>query len=328
MVTTSFWKGFPAREFWSNALYPNVDYADVHAYVSTSAAPFAERQLMQHDAALYHAWHSEYFGSMRIRKPIVRGEAGLDSPDEQSETVLGLDRDSTGVWLHNFLWAGLDSGALHELYWWKSHVWANPAGIIRMYGAVSRFLSDVPLNKGGYVDWGGTVSNPSLRVVGQKNTATGSLHLWVQNRAHTWKNAVSGVVVPPISGSIVVPGFTPGTTYALERWDTHAPGGRVASVEQVVCDSTGRLTIRVAALSADVAFKIRPGHVSVPRVQTGETIESPEHVSVPVAQAAAMAWDPVTTARMSANTLVWFPQEGKCEEIRAVFSTQPPRNHQ
>ena len=112
MVTTSFWKGFPAREFWSNAEYPNVDYADVHAYVSTSFAPDADRQLMQHDAAYYHAWHSRHLASLRVGKPVVRGEAGLDSPGEQSESVLGLNRDSKGVWLHNFLWSGLDSGAL------------------------------------------------------------------------------------------------------------------------------------------------------------------------------------------------------------------------
>ena len=163
------------------------------------------------------------------------------------------------MWLHNFLWAGLDSGALHELYWWNSHIWANPADIIREYRAVSRFLSDVPLNKGGYVDWGGTVTNPSLRVVGQKNTAAGAMHLWVQNRAHTWKNVVDGAAISPESGSIVVPGFKPATTYALERWDTCVPGGRVESVENVVGDSTGRLTITVESLPADVAFKIRAG---------------------------------------------------------------------
>ena len=273
MVTTSFWKGFPAREFWSNARYPNVDYADVHAYVSTSFAPDADRELMQHDAALYHAWHSEHLASMRIRKPIVRGEAGLDSPDEQSETVLGLDRDSTGVWLHNFLWAGLDSGALHELYWWNSHIWANPADIIRAYRTVSRFLSDVPLNRGGYVDWGGTVTNPSLRVVGQKNPGTGAMHLWVQNRAHTWKNVVDGVAIQPASGSVTVPGFKPGAAYALERWDTHAAGGRLASVGNVVADSAGSVTISVSLLLTDAAFKIQADGARAPRVRTGGLVK-------------------------------------------------------
>ena len=258
MVTTSFWKGFPAREFWSNARYPNVDYADVHAYVSTSFAPDADRQLMQYDAAYYHAWHSRYLASLRVGKPVVRGEAGLDSPGEQSESVLGLKRDSTGVWLHNFLWSGLDAGALHETYWWKTHIWGEGYDFVGAFKAVGAFLGNVPLNRGGYVDWGGTVSNPSLRVVGQKNTSTGSMHLWVQNKAHTWKNVVDRAAIQPASGSITVPGFKPGAAYALERWDTYAPGGRVASAEHLVAESTGTLTVRVDALSTDLALKLRP----------------------------------------------------------------------
>jgi hypothetical protein len=35
MVTTSFWHSFPNIEFWSNPLYSELDYADLHAYIST-----------------------------------------------------------------------------------------------------------------------------------------------------------------------------------------------------------------------------------------------------------------------------------------------------
>lgn len=35
MVTTSFWHSFPNIEFWSNPLYKDIDYVDLHAYVST-----------------------------------------------------------------------------------------------------------------------------------------------------------------------------------------------------------------------------------------------------------------------------------------------------
>lgn len=35
MVTTSFWAAFPNREFWSNPLYAAIDYADLHAYLTT-----------------------------------------------------------------------------------------------------------------------------------------------------------------------------------------------------------------------------------------------------------------------------------------------------
>src|SRR4030095_13868339 len=35
MVTTSFWHSFPNTEFWSNPKYDALDYADVHAYLTT-----------------------------------------------------------------------------------------------------------------------------------------------------------------------------------------------------------------------------------------------------------------------------------------------------
>jgi hypothetical protein len=110
LVTTSFWHSFPAAAFWANSSYPNIDYADLHAYVSTTTAPTAEKERMKWDAAYYHTWHSQFVATARVGKPVVRGEAGLDVPGKQDEFALGIQRDVTGTWLHNFLWSGLDSG--------------------------------------------------------------------------------------------------------------------------------------------------------------------------------------------------------------------------
>lgn len=35
LVTTSFWHTYPGAEFWENPRYPDVDYADLHAYILT-----------------------------------------------------------------------------------------------------------------------------------------------------------------------------------------------------------------------------------------------------------------------------------------------------
>jgi hypothetical protein len=258
MVTTSFWRWFPARAFWGNRKYPNVDYADVHAYVSTSFAPDADRTLMQYDAAYYHEWHSRYFASLRVGKPVVRGEAGLDAPDRQDEAALGLTRDTIGVWLHNFLWSTLDQGGLGELYWWTGHIWNDAYDHRDAFRAVREFMADVPLNRGGYEDWNGEVTPPVLRVVGQKHVGRGSMHLWVQNPGHTWKNVVDGTAIVPRSAQVVVPGFAAGRRYVLERWDTHVPGGRISGREELVADASGRLAIAVASLLRDVALKVRP----------------------------------------------------------------------
>ncbi len=41
MVTTSFWHSFPNVELWSNPEYADMDYADLHAYISTGWGQYA-----------------------------------------------------------------------------------------------------------------------------------------------------------------------------------------------------------------------------------------------------------------------------------------------
>lgn len=41
MVSTSFWAGFPNSEFWSNPEMSYIDYADIHAYISTGWGLYA-----------------------------------------------------------------------------------------------------------------------------------------------------------------------------------------------------------------------------------------------------------------------------------------------
>jgi hypothetical protein len=257
LVTTSFWHSFPVKEFWANARYPHVDYADVHAYVSTSFAPAAEKDAMQWDAARYHLWHSRAVAAAGLGKPVVRGEAGLDAPGRQDERALGLDRDRQGVWLHNFLWSGLDAGGLYEVYWWQSHLNSPRGGDHRRaYRRLGRFLAGLDLNKGGYADWGGRTSSPDLRVVGQKHEAAGRLHLWVQNTGHTWKAVADGRTVAPVSGTVTVPGFQPGREYDVEWWDTWSEAD--PERRSVRSDQSGVLTLAIDALPRDVAIAVRP----------------------------------------------------------------------
>ncbi len=254
LVTTSFWHSFPT-EFWANSAYANIDYADLHAYVSTSFAPASEKPKMMGDAAYFHLWHSRRTAAAALGKPVVRGEAGLDLPNSQEEDAAGVQRDADRLWLHNYLWATLDAGALGEIYWWSSHVWNRERSDLAPFTRLSSFLSDVPLNAGGYEDWSGSSSNPAIRVVGQKNVAAGRAHLWIQNAAHTWKNAVDGVDTPAASAAIRVPGFPPGAVFEAERWDTRS-GSPTDSHEDFV-GPDGAITIAVDSLTTDLAVKIR-----------------------------------------------------------------------
>ncbi|MGW8249599.1 MAG: hypothetical protein ACWGO1_03070, partial [Anaerolineales bacterium] len=158
MVTTSFWHSFPAEQFWKNGSYPNIDYADLHAYISTSAigVPPAELEKMQWDAAYYHTGHSQIIGGWDIGKPVVRGEAGIDSVDLQAEQP-DLALDHNGVWLHNYLWSTLDAGGLVELYWWGDNreTQSGPdggPGLHEIYRYFHDFIQDISLNSGSYRD--------------------------------------------------------------------------------------------------------------------------------------------------------------------------------
>lgn len=262
LCSTSFWSGAPSAAFWANATYPYCDYADLHAYLSTSFAPTSDRQLMEVDAAYSHLYHSDAVRDLATGKPWVRGETGIDSYSDTDQNVGALlptvadgqtrrriSEDTANWWLHNFLWSCVDSGGMGELYWWAEEV-TYPH--IRTTGwptfrIVRDFLMQFALHSGGYVDWRGTCSNANLRVEGQK-TAT-SCHLWIQNRAHTWRNILNGVSITGQSGTITLTGMTNGTYTA--SW-VNTQTGAVSSTQSVTA-SGGTLTLSVSSLTTDIA---------------------------------------------------------------------------
>jgi hypothetical protein len=250
LVTTSFWHSFPCDEVWRNGAYRFLDYADLHAYVSTSYAPLADREAMQYDAALYHLWHSESTANCAPGKPVLRGEGGLDTPDSQLPDALGLERDEGKLWLHNFVWSTLDAGAMGEIYWWAEHLSTEDGFQLQPFRVLASFLADVELNKGGYSESNATSSDGGLRIVGQKNTAAGRMHLWIQNRANTWRQSP-----PPgeISGTVTVDGFEANTAFGVEYWDTRSGATSSATLQS---SAAGALTIPVQGLRTDLAVKV------------------------------------------------------------------------
>lgn len=268
MVTTSFWHSFPAYSartgegFWGNPKYPNVDYADVHAYTSTSTAPVADKLLMEKDAAYYHLWHSRQYGTWNLHMPVVRGEAGMVPHAGTSEAIsgLGLHRDLPGIWFHNYVWSTLGSGGLYEIYWYADpHIYSKGLYDHRpVVLSFHNFVADIALNNGRYRDLEAETSNPDIRVVGQKDQTSGSAHLWIQNKSHTWKNVVDGMPIPSVSGTLRIGGFSPKQTFILERWDTFKTTGQLVGIEECRSSANGFLEIPVASLRTDLAIKVKP----------------------------------------------------------------------
>lgn len=254
LVTTSFWDSFPDKNFWASPDYPNIDYADVHAYVSTG---WLENPAYEVDTALFHIDYSlavrsslDMFANQAgvSTKPIVRGETGIDFLDEQTENP-DLALDLKGVWLHNLIWAGLDPGALTELYWWRELLHNQPGpdgqtGLYEVYSYFLDFIRDIPLNNGNYQDALANLSNPSLRVVGQKDTANNRAHLWVQNQNYTWRNVVEGADnISGLSGTISITGFSPDLTLQVEWHEFSTAGLPSIRLSSVTTDKNGNLIL-------------------------------------------------------------------------------------
>jgi hypothetical protein len=264
LVTTSFWHSFP-NEFWSSPEYPYVDYADVHHYAQESnTAPFDYIYDLSdfYDAALISQQLSMFHGAKQPDgpgKPVIRGETGFifDDADPFSQNV------TDGLWLHNMIWAGINSGGLIESFWtggrWISRFYEADSHDHRpMFRTYFNFIKDIPLNNGHYQEAAAAVSQPDLRVWGQKDLVNGQAHLWIQNKNHTWKNVLDGTSIPPVSGTITVPGFQANQTYTVEWWDTYQPDRSVQLInaETIRASPNGSIEINIEELTTDIAFKI------------------------------------------------------------------------
>jgi len=246
LVTTSFWHSFPKDAFWANTAYPNIDYADLHAYATNVT-----------DTAANTVYYSEKYGAKQpdgAGKPLIRGETGFSSD---------VVNDTEGVWLHNYIWATVNSGGMYDQYWYaKDHIEQARRGNDLRYHfrAFANFMRDIPLNNGQYEDAQPISSNERLRVWGQKDLLHGQAHLWIQNRDHTWKNVVDGVEISPASGTVTLAGFQPGARYEVAWWDPYQPdeSQQVLSTETLKAQSDGSLVLAVQALVRDIAVKITP----------------------------------------------------------------------
>lgn len=213
------------------------------------------------DSAWWTAAYSLLWGGaspVGAHKPLVRGESAINSK-EFPNGLPGLNEDTEGIWLHNFVWGQINPGGMYDLWWYatqniednkESGRTGNLYGVFEPYYA---FMRDVPLNNGLYHDAEATTLDPRLRVWGQRDETNGRAHLWIQNPGHVWSNVVAGKAATPLEGTIQL-AMPPGR-YRVEWWDPYRTRDPIFKTETVTVKSGLMLTLP-ARLESDVAVKI------------------------------------------------------------------------
>ena len=262
LVSTSFWHSFPKNEFWANPEYQNIDFADYHQYIGEESSNFLDTAQATLDISMQ-------FGAKQAGgagKPVIRGETGFINSSTWGPTQQ-FTIDSTGIWLHNFIWGGINAGGLIESYWYEDdHIYkegANHSLVFDLrpeYLTYYNYVKQIPLNNGKYQDVSAQTANPKLRILGQKDLINGRAHFWIQNIDHTWKNVVNGMNIPKIASTITVQGFKAGKDYLLQWCDPYQTdiNQQVIRTEILRGQSDGSLKIVVTGLSSDIAVRINP----------------------------------------------------------------------
>jgi len=199
--------------------------------------------------------------------PCIRGELGISGDNVYGSpykgfTYVGENQqfvdDTNGIWYKKLIWGHLNHFGVIDMYWWRENIMAK--GLYKYSKAYQTFMADIPLSNGSYQDIAATVSNPKLRVLGQKDLVHNRAHLWVDNSNHTWKNVVDGAAIPAVSGTVTISGLQDGT-YRLESWNTST--GVVQGNSNIECTG-GNIVLTISDLATDTAFKIYPGETAPP----------------------------------------------------------------
>jgi len=262
LATTSFWCCWVPNLWANTSSYPDVDYADIHEYTQDSTLGL--------DMAEWVLSIDQTVSAAKAGKPVIFGETGIGYSGQAYFD--DLKRANPGVWYHNMLWVQLDtsSGLSSPNYWWSEHFkQIDRRQIARPF---SQFISTLDLNRGGYVDAGATTTNAQVRVGGQKNLATNSAFLWVQNKLHNWHNVMgveTPVAVTAQSASITLK-MAPNTTLTVERWNTYT--GVLIGSQSQQSDGSGNVVIAVSNLLDDFAVRLRGPGSKAPAPPTGVRI--------------------------------------------------------
>jgi hypothetical protein len=197
-------------------------------------------------AAMGPEWlsHISHFG-----KPFLFAEYGLVNDNWGHNPLANQDKE--GLELHNGLWSAMMSGAAGTamIWWWREYVDADD--LYHVFTPVARFAADIPWTTAGFEPLTTRTEEPRLRALGLRGDRLAIL--WLQNKGHTWWNAVHDETAEPIRDATVrLEGLADGAWTArwfdtgTGRWlQTHGVRVEVGSLELAVPDLTGDVAVRL-----------------------------------------------------------------------------------
>lgn len=230
------------ERLWS---LPQMDFAQVHGYWHPTSP--ASRELAKDMAAFVPHWIGVI---RRYGKPALFAEYGL--VNETWGPSPRADEDTAGVHLHNGLWSSIVAGAAGTamLWWWDNYV--DTLDLYDQFGAVSRFVDDVPWTTAGFAPAELESPEPRLRalaLIGHDRAI-----VWLQNKDHTWWNVVEEQPITPLDETTVVVPDLPDGGYDIDWWDTWA--GRSLRTETATAVGGRGVTLRVPRIEKDIAVKV------------------------------------------------------------------------
>jgi hypothetical protein len=135
------------------------------------------------------------------------------------------------------------------LWWWDTYVDAED--LYHVFTPVARFAADIPWSTVGFEPLQTEAAEPRLRALGLRSDRLAIL--WLQNKGHTWWNAVHDEPVEPIRGATVqLEGLADGDWTA--RWFDTREGTWLR--REAVRAEGDRLELAVPSLSADLAVRL------------------------------------------------------------------------
>ncbi|MHB0998958.1 MAG: hypothetical protein ACYC27_06900 [Armatimonadota bacterium] len=224
----------------------------------------------EYEWGLYNTYRSQTVaeaGPTGTKKPWGSGEFGLMGVNADlslwanPKDTTKPRHDSTGIHVHNCLWAQLmASGTMNTpTYWWMDE-YLLAYNLLGVWKGATVFASKLPFYSGGKsvcttpypADVQAQSSNGNIRVLGQKSSNSG--YLWIQNSQYTWSRVIRDGVNPSANSAVItIPEFSNGT-YTVQWYDTNT--GSVIKTENINV-SNGVLSLSVSSLTKDTAVIIK-----------------------------------------------------------------------